>query len=346
MSPPSARIPTLDGWRTIAIAMVLLSHGAQDIFPDSRFLGGIGSQGVLLFFAISGYLITMLLLMELEQRGRVRIGAFYLRRAFRLLPAASVYLGSLCVLAAFGGIAISGGEIVAALFLYTDYWLKASWYTSHFWSLAVEGHFYIVWPLILAAGMKKALLAALIVVIATLIWRPFGEKLHLSNLVFQRTDLRLDSFGFACLAAILSYQKKLSWLAEWWLLPISVGTALIIVMIPHELDNLREGGRAAIATLLVAGTVARPHGVLARLLELGLMRGIGRISYSVYLWQQVVFTDVIRLPPGAKLLVIFGIAWLSYSWFEVPFIGLGRKLNLFLERDSESGIAAPSTDVA
>ncbi len=148
-------LPTLDGWRAIAIALVLFTHvrlpgGAlQQISP-------YGAMGVHLFFAISGFLITNRLL---EDRSGLR--AFYVRRAFRILPAAFLYLAVLFALGFVGGwIPLNAGQLWASAFFYRNYYVLPAdqgWYTGHYWSLSVEEHFYLLWPaLLLWLGTRRA----------------------------------------------------------------------------------------------------------------------------------------------------------------------------------------------
>jgi peptidoglycan/LPS O-acetylase OafA/YrhL len=155
-------LPTLDGWRAIAIAMVVLSHSLTT--ASARGGGGgflnlltfrMGTFGVMLFFAISGYLICTRLLVEEETTGSVSLRSFYIRRVFRILPAAYVYLGTVAVLALARILVVGWADIAGAALFYSNYEESGSWFTGHFWSLALEEHFYLLWPPVLVLLGRK-----------------------------------------------------------------------------------------------------------------------------------------------------------------------------------------------
>ena len=180
----SSYLPTLDGWRAIAISSVLVCHslhfyGSPELVPPqwrlvNDVLARLGTFGVALFFAISGYLICTLLLVEREKTGQISLRSFYIRRVFRIIPPAFVYLGVLALLAAWGLIQLQRGELTSAALFYSNYWTGKSWFTTHFWSLSLEEHFYMLWPGLLSLlGPIGAGACALGVVVITPIVRPF-----------------------------------------------------------------------------------------------------------------------------------------------------------------------------
>ena len=151
---------TLDGWRALAIIAVLADHIVGYEFHGHRWLFAltrIGANGVSLFFAISGFLICSRLLEEQSAFGRISLKGFYIRRACRILPAALAYLMFITLLAFLGYIALDRREFWATLFFWRNYlpkgWIHRGWggYTVHYWSLAVEEHFYLIWPILLVA---------------------------------------------------------------------------------------------------------------------------------------------------------------------------------------------------
>ena len=151
-------IPTLDGWRAVAVMMVVVAHelvSKPDINPSiDSFALRLGPLGVQIFFAISGYLICTLLLLESDKRP-ISLRAFYTRRVFRILPPAFTYLTVVGLLSAAGVIAVRGIDIASCILLFANY-ITNGWYVAHFWSLSVEEHFYLLWPAILAfAGWRR-----------------------------------------------------------------------------------------------------------------------------------------------------------------------------------------------
>jgi peptidoglycan/LPS O-acetylase OafA/YrhL len=347
--PAPARIPALDGWRAVAIALVIVSHGILLREPADRlgraagyFAGHLGGTGVALFFAISGFLITTLLLEEKDRTGRISLRGFYLRRAFRILPPAYLYLACLAALDSAGWLVekLHRGEIASAVFLFNNYWPDRSWYTSHFWSLAMEEHFYLFWPAALAAlGVKRALAGAGILIAATFLWRPWGLALgSLSVPALQRTDMRLDAFLFACVLAILLRSRWRAPLlrvlrAGWFRWP---AVALLAASWAWAL----LGSAAAVKTLvesallppLLASVMLRPESAVHRCLELGPLRWIGRVSYGLYLWQQMFLHRGVSPEPQSILVVlpirgaaIFLVATASFYLLEQPLLAFSRR---------------------
>src|SRR4051794_2751641 len=162
-STSPARIPSLDGLRAISIAAVLLGHLAGSHgFPDRLSsvvrnpVVDVANFGVRVFFVISGFLITGLLMAEREKRGKIHLGAFYLRRVFRIMPAYVALIAVVALLDASGAIQVPTSDFVAAWTYRMNYHLGGSWELGHLWSLAVEEQFYFLWPLtLLLAGLAS-----------------------------------------------------------------------------------------------------------------------------------------------------------------------------------------------
>src|SRR5215218_6546752 len=143
------RIPTLDGWRAIAISMVLWCHVSKSE------LAAYGGLGVDIFFGLSGLLITTLLLEEARSTGSMQLGQFYIRRAFRILPAYLLFLVGYTLIRGWR----SAWEAISCLLFFRNYASDAVTDTGslHLWSLAVEEHFYLIWPgLLVWMGVKRA----------------------------------------------------------------------------------------------------------------------------------------------------------------------------------------------
>src|SRR5262249_22149765 len=144
----SDHLPTVDGWRAVAILLVLAYHSSLSLNAHSR-LFGYGRMGVDLFFAISGFLITYRLITEYQSSGRIALKNFYIRRVFRILPPAFLYLSVIALLTMFGVLRVRSTGILAAVFFLTNYVNPAISdfsFVAHFWSLSVEEHFYLLWP--------------------------------------------------------------------------------------------------------------------------------------------------------------------------------------------------------
>ena len=344
-------LPTLDGWRAIAILAVILDHVVagrfQNSYPHLFAFTRVGPNGVSLFFAISGFLICSRLLEEEQQFGKVHLGGFYIRRAFRILPPALGYLFVIGLLGLSGEILVGSWEWWSSVLFFRNYLppslISPGWggYTVHYWSLAVEEHFYLVWPVLLVlAGRSKARYWAigLGLSIATWRWWDFHHQWvdkHISGLIFgARTDVRLDGLFMGCLAALLlSNRRAQEWarrhLTSWaWWLAVAAYAAIQIIWRRHYYSIWES----AVLAFVVAMTTLRPETWVGYLLEHPFMRWIGRLSYGLYLWQQLFALPEAKFPisllqrPGWNVLFLFGVAALSYRVIERPMIRLGHRL--------------------
>jgi peptidoglycan/LPS O-acetylase OafA/YrhL len=362
----SEYIKTLDGWRALAVIAVLVSHSnpVDDAAHPAGKLGSlalvlmdrIGSAGVMVFFAISGFLICSRLLASEKKHSGISLRTFYIRRAFRILPPALCYLLVLLALHWMGLLgAISHepfnwGSWFGATFFVTNYLHVRMLSINHYWSLAVEEQFYFFWPGILAFGGHRtaaifALASVLVVpVYRVLVLRSMPLADYASTL--EQTQMRLDSFMGPCLIAILltrplwrkrflllsSSRWQITWIA-------SIGVCSILPLFSQALQPWQRGLMPSLITILVVSTTLNPDNWLGRLLELSPLRTIGRLSYSIYLWQQLVLCC--RVNAAAKMGTLYGIhrweivvtgllltallCWLSYEWVEIPLIRVGRR---------------------
>src|ERR1039458_3898759 len=202
------RIPTLDGWRAVAILSVIWHHAMMFFFTDecayyltvTRF----GAFGVDVFFGLSGMLITGILLKEWRKVGSVGLRAFYTRRVFRILPVYLLFLG----VCACAGLMHGPREVASCLLFYRNLasgrllWRS----TQHLWSLSVEEHFYLIWPgLLVFCGVKRGPHIAAWLAIAVGFWRMaeplLGLHLFREALPHLRSDLRMDALLWGAVVA-------------------------------------------------------------------------------------------------------------------------------------------------
>jgi peptidoglycan/LPS O-acetylase OafA/YrhL len=312
--------PELDGLRGIAILAVLAGHTGIPGFAD-----GAGGAGVTLFFVLSGYLITSLLLAEREKTGRVDLRAFYIRRALRLFPALAAVLVVIVILIVSGLMPEDARRdtnytlVIAGVIAYVANWVAVAGQSigmlGHTWSLAVEEQFYIVWPTVLLAGLRfgrtKVALVVLLLIFLDTPYRLFldlhGGFMH----VFVGTDSRGDALMFGCVLALLGtrWHPVAGWLglagvaalmATW---PGDPGLGLQILFIPAA---------AIVSTIAVAGCPA--------MLAWRPLAFIGKISYGLYLWQGLVIWWHFPWPIAVALSI--GIACVSYFVLEQRFLRL------------------------
>jgi peptidoglycan/LPS O-acetylase OafA/YrhL len=345
----SGYLPTLDGWRAIAIAAVLLDHAASGFHRQASWHPVLqtGANGVSLFFAISGFLICSRLLEEEQLFGSISLKGFYIRRACRILPAAFAYLLVLALLAAGAVVVVTPLEWWSCILFFRNYlppaWIRAGWggYTIHYWSLAIEEHFYLLWPALLAfSGRVRAryLAGGLAILVAVWRWWDFHHQWlnrYLPDLLFpSRTDVRLDGLLLGCLAALVLVEPQWrAWLERrfnagvFW----ALATAYVLFqVVPRR--HIYSIWESMLLAALVAGTVLHPAGIVGRLLENPAMKWVGRLSYSLYLWQELFlipgasypFSLLQRFPLNVGM--VFLMAALSYELVERPMIRLGHRL--------------------
>lgn len=329
-------LPTLDGWRAFAVMGVVVCHLSYHMQGQRHILlilfNGLGQKGVEVFFSLSGLLITSRLLEERRANGYFSLKRFYVRRLLRILPPAFMYLAVIAVLGAMGVIATSEKGILASLFFVRNY-VPADWFTGHFWSLAVEEHFYLLWPgMLFLFGVRRSWWTALGIVAAVTAWRawlwiPLGHVIGFPWFYFH-TDTRLDSLLCGAILAILleSQAERLRpWLRPVVVIPTLGALFVLLIGVPGPLNSLARLGQAIIISLVLTSTLLHPQTWISRVLEFPQLRFIGRISYSLYLWQEFFLAFEIRFW-ALELCGAFALACASYYWIERPAIRLGHAL--------------------
>jgi len=208
------RLPSLDGWRAVSIALVLGSHSTQTAhFPqqlDVVFKWMFDSDlGVRSFFLISGFLITWLIFLENDRSGQIDLKHFYVRRCLRILPVYLAYLGAIAGLQAFTPYAQSTTHWISYLTFTTNF-LGAGAAGGHLWSLAVEEQFYLIWPVAvmlfgLADNPRRSLYAFGLVLAISPLWRVISYTHVYAHPLFSVYSLLnyMDSLAIGCGCAIV-----------------------------------------------------------------------------------------------------------------------------------------------
>lgn len=332
-------LPALDGLRAISIAMVLFSHLIiySPHHPVARRLATtMGATGVSVFFVVSGYLITTLLLKEEARTGRVDLRQFYIRRALRIFPAAYTFQLALLALTLLGVIAVPWHDAVASV-VYVRNIVGRAHETAHLWSLSLEEQFYFFWPaLFLWTPRHRRLRVAVAIVAAVVVWRSLlveAGAVHAGHL-YQRTDLRMDTILLGCAMALVlarrEWRDALARLAPRWLpllgAPLLVGVAYWAEGLPLG-GRLEATGVALVIAMLVHWVLVHRDAAAAAMLRRPAFVLVGRLSYSLYLWQQL-FLGPREGPlatlrtPLLGLALALAAAVLSYHLVEQPVLRL------------------------
>ena len=335
--------PALDGVRGIAILIVLIGHSMPQAVSYP-------AAGVALFFVLSGFLITSLLIEEYQERGKINIFAFYGRRARRLLPAFVV----VALVTAVSMVAI--GQARAGLFdavvaaSYVGNWVMATgqWLgpLSHTWSLAIEEQFYALWPLIFLLivprlrARRLAILLGLLAVTVMVVRAWSATAGATSDVLAFATNMQADGLLIGCALAVLVHHRRVS--VPKITGPLALGALMgAAFVLPVAIVPLLAGVTSYSVMLVVDGTISvLASGVLViavvtrerpdPLLENRWLVRLGLISYGLYLWHypvlwhlgffnsdQAAYPGLVAVVVGVGLSVLAAVA--SYRWVEGPF---------------------------
>lgn len=335
-SPSSTRIASLDGLRALAIIFVLLSHvSGTDRYPHILRWLSTGEFGVRVFFVLSGFLITTLLLKELEVTRRISLKKFYLRRVFRIFPASYTYILVIFILGAAGAILLHAHDIAHAATYTSNYYDDRSWYAGHLWSLSVEEQFYLLWPLTLfIAGKKRGMMIAGLVCFLVPVIR-CSEFAFFHIHVYARFETNADSLAIGCLLA-----GTREWLnrQSWYNAAMSSGLFILVPVFTLILNSpgwkLRVQFTAGdflmnlgIALCLDWSIRSAAHPV-GKVLNWRPLMFLGALSYSLYLWQQPFLDRHVKSPLTAfplNILLAFAAALASYYFVEKPFLRIKKR---------------------
>jgi peptidoglycan/LPS O-acetylase OafA/YrhL len=331
---PNTRIASLDGLRAVSVAFVILGHlvGTQS-FPRELYpLGRFAEFGVRIFFVISGFLITTLLLKEIELTGSISLRQFYFRRIFRIFPASYAYIAAIGALAFAHALYLRSADLLHAVTYTVNYHSVRGWYLGHLWSLSVEEQFYLLWPLALKlSGRRRGIIVALTVCVACpLIRMAEFALLPAARLgVGERFETVADAIATGCILAgardWLSSQKwYIGLLSSKWffLIPILTLSLNLPMRVRYEFGVAETLKNVGIALCIDWCIRFRSHPA-GRFLSWSPVAFLGVLSYSLYLWQQP-FLDrygsstLTHFP--LNCLLALGAALASYYLVERPFL--------------------------
>lgn len=311
------RIPSLDGLRAISITLVILSHLVKWKHVSAEAIGNYGSLGVFVFFVLSGYLITNLLLREYERTSSISLRMFYIRRAFRIFPAAFLFLAVVIVLY---WRQMRWYHIATAVFYVANMDLTRPWIFGHLWSLSIEEQFYLLWPFALKKWYRHRTAVVLCAFWATPIFRTALYAFKVHNGLLGSLPIYSSQLAIGCLLAIvapriprISRTIALVMCAIFVIVPWFPGTSAARTL--FQIFILWPALHVAVAGL-VLHVIQTPY----RILNWAPIAWLGRISYSLYLWQELFCSNAAFHAGYALVLPSIACACLSYYLIEQPML--------------------------
>jgi peptidoglycan/LPS O-acetylase OafA/YrhL len=334
-------IPGLNGLRAIAVTAVVWHHAHAPIAGLP--ITANGFLGVDVFFVLSGFLITALLLEEREQTGSISLKGFYGRRTLRIFP---LYYAVVGLMALYFFFAKGSGQRDAyfaelpANLLYLSNWFPPTTVMGITWSLSTEEQFYLLWPPLFAWLGRRALwiLIAFLGVNQAVNFGLADDWLRAVHMPYESRSILQATFTPIILGSMLAFALRSNWrpkiaaaVSGWRL-----GVILIVMLALASAHDMRGAPRLAfhvMTTAFVAGVVLWPNSIASRALEWRPLVYVGTVSYGVYLWHMIALDPVQRLIQKAHLdpafwtfpigmLATVAIAGISFHYFEKPFLRL------------------------
>lgn len=358
------RIRELDGLRATAVIAVVVFH----FLGEGALVGGF--LGVDIFFVISGYLITSLLLREQAMSGTVCLRRFYLRRARRLLPALFALLLVVGIVEVLRTLKAGGSpfDTITLLFLSgtsTMNWARALGLSGggilgHIWSLSVEEQFYFLWPLALSAGLRllgkqRTLIAVCVTILLVVVWRILlVEGGALPERIYNGTDTRADALLIGCLLALQGVETIPQWVRKTGSI---IGATLLLLMMSALswtstfMNTLGFTVAAVCSAFLIMEAVA-PHPLSSRILGSPAAVWVGLRSYSLYLWHYpvLIWLNMFEFRTAAEELMLGAIlsvtlADLSFRFIERPLLARRTLMSQAASSRRDHGYHAPASPI-
>jgi peptidoglycan/LPS O-acetylase OafA/YrhL len=338
-----AHLSGLDGLRAIAAFLVVFYHAGVPYVP--------ASAGVLAFFVLSGFLITWLIIGEEDETRTVSLKRFYIRRSFRIFPAFYAYFVVMMAVWLIRHIPIHWSQAISTLFYVSNYyqaiWGDPSTGLSHAWSLAVEEQFYLIWPVtfLLLRDNRRRFIALSLLIPALWLYRELLVFVfHVGQgYIYEAFDTRVDHLLMGCWLAVA---LRGGYLGRFWhavcaspfyvlvtvsLLVLSIALGYWTHMRDYR-DTVEFVVQPVLFAILIAQLIAFPLHPFTRPFNWGWMKYLGKLSYSIYLYQQMVIWPTLQLFRSTPLLGVLATipaviiaAAASYYFVEKPFLNLRKR---------------------
>ncbi len=348
----------------VSISLVLIAH--LHLFdkltgPSAAVIEVLsdGSYGVSIFFVISGFLITGLLLNEERKTGSISLARFYIRRALRILPPLYAYLLVLAMISAVGIVSVRWADLTEAATFITNYFSSGNWLVGHTWSLSIEEQFYLIWPLVFALTTRRIRIG---LAVGTIALSPIVRTASYFAAPAWRGRIpimfhtRADMLMFGCLLALLSRDPRFpGWMNRVYRWHAHTAAALLFfVILPPVVHHMRGAAMLTFGytvqglciALFMHWATVNPEIGIARALNWKPIAFVGSISYSLYLWQQLFLAKELTEHLGKPLSIVLAFATAALSYFTVERIALWTRNRLMAGRPAKLSVPAPQIGVA
>ena len=338
-------IQSLNGLRAIAIMLVIIWHITfglncpSFIYTTSQHLE-LGNSGIQLFFVVSGFLITGLLLKEKAETGSIHLGRFYLKRLIKIFPVYFAYILVIAILKVTGIAKIDVKDFLAPV-LFVSNFFGSNWLLAHSWTLSVEVQFYLILPLIFIFLPRHYIFLIAVILLYDLFY--FFIRLHPASFAFRGLFLALPPVIFGSILSLALYKNWFKKIHAVLMRPVFAFSLILslIIFFPrlyHPARFLRVPFDYIVSSLLM--TIFLYYAVhcstrnwVYKILNNRLIVYIGLISYGIYIWQQLFFAPapLFTLYPAwavfpFNVVLAISTGLLSYIFIEKPFLRLKAKL--------------------
>lgn len=331
----SRTISSLDGLRAVSIVLVIFQHfsSSHQFGPhDYLWRFQLGDLGVRVFFVISGFLITSLLMEEHARHGRIDLYSFYARRFLRIFPAYYFFLAAVFVLTISSLVPNQLSDLISPLFYLSNYF-ETSRLLAHTWSLAVEQQFYMIWPLLIVfLGFRYGLNIAIAFAFLAPLYRVYlSMEVPDAPTIWTEFQTAGDAITAGCIFAML---RERLWAMDAYRSLVNQRTLVISVVAigflatSHKWPVFWNGAGSFIMTLLIVimidCCIRMNESIAFKVLNSAPLVFIGTISYSLYIWQQLFAYGKITDNAAISTICLVVAACLSYFLVERPALRLKR----------------------
>jgi peptidoglycan/LPS O-acetylase OafA/YrhL len=346
-----SRIPSLDGFRAISILLVVVSHLILTKgfpFPltidDKVHIGYLGTLGVRIFFVISGFLITSLLVKELDETQRIDLPRFYFRRSMRIFIPYYFFILVLLILQAWKLINLDPLDYLHGFTYTINYFPERSWIIGHAWSLSVEEQFYLLWPgVIFLIGKKRSIwfvLGAIAIVPLIRLGYYYLQPELVKYELGYRFETTADALATGCLLSLLYTHIRKNRIYQW---VISSRLFFLVPLVVLYAADMHPGFKRYLLfsipvqnfgiALCISWGITQYSGIVGRLLNSKALVFLGVRSYSLYLWQQLFLNPhsewvIARFP--LNIILAFACAFIAYFLIEQPSLRLRSRMEAIL----------------